>query len=150
MKNKHFREVEFIKNFFDHDDFIHQPCHFRLNNIGYSPDFYDGKRNIFIEVAGTRQAYHINKEKYELFKQIFPKLQFEIRKTDGSLLDINNPGWSREELRTKKKRKVCVPSSYPYCIKCGRHILNNDNQEISVAYWLSIKKKCNKCTNKDS
>lgn len=54
----------------------------------YSPDFYDGNRNVFIEVIGSRQAYDQNKEKYDLMKKIFPKIKFEIRTPDGALLEI--------------------------------------------------------------
>lgn len=81
------REIEFIKNFFTHTDYIHYPATFRLNGANYSPDFYDGHRNIWIEVSGTRQAYSANREKYKLFRQLFPDLKFEIRKPIGELLN---------------------------------------------------------------
>lgn len=84
------REIDFIKNFFTHSNWQHQPATFKINGARYTPDFYDGERNVFIEISGSRQAYHINKDKYELFKQLFPKLSFEIRKSDGLLLDENN------------------------------------------------------------
>jgi len=89
-QNQHGREVVFIRNFFDHNDWVYHPALFRFNGEKYSPDFYDGKRNIFIEVSGSRQAYHSNKDKYNLFKKIFPKINFEIRKHDGTLLDETN------------------------------------------------------------
>ena len=84
------REIEFIKNFFTHSDWQHQPATFKLNGDKYTPDFYDGERNVFMEVSGSRQAYHINKDKYELFRRLFPKVPFEIRKPNGSILDENN------------------------------------------------------------
>ena len=80
-------EIEFIKNFFTHRDWIYHPALFRLNNEKYSPDFYDGERNMFIEVSATRQAYFFNKHKYELLRKLFPKLNFEIRKPSGELLN---------------------------------------------------------------
>lgn len=86
----HNSEVEFIKNFFDHKNWIYQPVHFRLNGDSYNPDFYDGERNIFIEVAGTRQAFDANKEKYRQFIAVYPKINFEIRYSDGCLLDMND------------------------------------------------------------
>ena len=82
-------EIEFIKNFFTHPNWQYQPANFRLNGTTYSPDFYDEERNVFIEVSGSRQAYHANKDKYELFEKLFPKLSFEVRKPDGLLLDTN-------------------------------------------------------------
>jgi len=60
---------------------------FRFNGLKYSPDFYDGEKNVFIEVAGSRQAYHANKDKYELFRKHFSKLTPELTKSDGGLLD---------------------------------------------------------------
>ncbi len=82
-------ESEFIKNFFLHKDWQYQPTTFKLGSCQYTPDFYDGARNCFIEVAGTRQAYHENKYKYELFREIFPSIKLEIRLRDGSLFDEN-------------------------------------------------------------
>jgi len=89
------REIKFIKNYFAHTNYIHQPATFRLNDTIYSPDFYDSVRNVFIEVAGTRQAYHRNKHKYKLMREIFPLINFEVRKTDGSLLneDSRDKNW---------------------------------------------------------
>ena len=91
------REVEFIKNFFTHINYEHHPASFRLDGTTYSPDFYDGERNVWIEVSGTRQAYHNNKEKYKLFRESFPNLNFEIRKPSGELLneDIHYKNWEQ-------------------------------------------------------
>ena len=86
----HEREIEFIKNYFTHGDWRYKPAFFRFDNFRYSPDFYDGERNVFIEVAGTRQAYSANKEKYDAFRAAYPKLNFEIRKSDGTLLNENS------------------------------------------------------------
>jgi len=81
-------EIEFIRAYFDHPDWIHQPTIFRFTTGGsYTPDFYDKRKNVFIEVIGTRQAYHKNKDKYDLFRAEYPEIHFEIRKSDGSLLN---------------------------------------------------------------
>lgn len=80
-------EMKFIINFFKHTNWTRYPATFRISDDNYTPDFYDGERNAFIEVAGTRQAYHANKHKYEKFRRIYPKILFEIRKVNGSLLD---------------------------------------------------------------
>ena len=82
----HFREMDFIKNFFTHVNWIYEPVTFRLNEERYTPDFYDAERNFFIEVVGTKQAYHQNKKKYQLFKRLYPKINFEIRTSDGEIL----------------------------------------------------------------
>jgi len=51
------REMAFVKNFFNHSDWIYSPATFKFNGLKYTPDFYDSHRNTFIEVAGSRQAY---------------------------------------------------------------------------------------------
>jgi hypothetical protein len=90
IKHQHFREMMFIKNYFTHNNWQHQPVMFRLNGEKYNPDFYDGERNIFIEVAGSRQAYEQNKKKYDQMKILFPKIRFEIRTPDGRSLIIDD------------------------------------------------------------
>ena len=85
------REMEFIKQFFKHGQWFYEPCLFRLSNgTSYQPDFYDGARNVFIEVAGTRQEYSFNKDKYEQFKKDYPLISFEVRGTDGNLIEKYN------------------------------------------------------------
>ncbi len=79
-------EIDFIRAYFTHNNWQYHPAFFRLNGGGYQPDFYDGETNTFIEVAGTRQAFHNNKEKYIIFMQTYPKINFEIRYSDGELL----------------------------------------------------------------
>ena len=85
------REVQFIKNYFRHNNWHYSPALFHLNGENYTPDFYDGEKNVFIEVAGTRQAYFFNKFKYDLMRQLYPKINFEIRRPDGELLDETQP-----------------------------------------------------------
>ena len=79
-------EFHFIRNFFDHVDWIHKPAIFYLGSVKYTPDFYDKRRGVFIEVSATRQAYHQNKEKYALMREYFPLVPFEIRVPTGALL----------------------------------------------------------------
>ena len=86
----HESEMEFAKNFFNHKNWLYHPVVFRLNDTTYEPDFYDGKRNVFIEIAGTRQAFHANKKKYIDFTNIFKKLKFEVRKPSGELINVND------------------------------------------------------------
>jgi len=80
-------EREFINNFFSHSRWIPQPNRFRLNGYVYKPDFYDIQANAFIEVSATRQAYHANKIKYNLLRELYPNINFEIRKPTGELLN---------------------------------------------------------------
>ena len=94
----HAGEMDFIKNYFTHNNWIYEPVIFRLNEEKYTPDFYDAEENIFIEVAGTRQAYHKNKEKYKLLKKLYPKIKFEIRTADSNLLDEEKIKWPAKEM----------------------------------------------------
>lgn len=80
-------EIKFVKCFFKHNNWFYQPATFKLNGRSYTPDFYDAERNVFIEVSGTKQAYHANKEKYKLMRKWFPKINFEIRRSDGQEID---------------------------------------------------------------
>ena len=80
-------EVEFVKTFFTHPDWVHKPLRFRLNSTTYEPDFYDSRTGVFLEVSATRQAYHANKHKYKSFRKLFPTLTLEIRKPNGELID---------------------------------------------------------------
>jgi hypothetical protein len=81
-------EVHFIKNFFNHTNWKYQPVVFYLSDgTKYTPDFYDAERNVFIEVASTRQAYHENHKKYELFKLEFSKILLEVRDPLGRMVE---------------------------------------------------------------
>jgi len=86
----HDRELEFIDNYFKHTNWVYSPANFRLNTFRYSPDFYDGEANVFIEVVGSRQAYHQNKIAYAQFRELYPKIKLEIRKISGELLNEEN------------------------------------------------------------
>lgn len=81
------REMAFVKAYFKHDNWAYQPANFHLNGTDYMPDFYDRETDIWIEVSGSRQAYHQNKKKYQLFRALFPGLKLEIRHPSGKLLN---------------------------------------------------------------
>jgi hypothetical protein len=84
------KEIDFIKNYFrGRIDFVPQPACFQIPGYGrYTPDFYDKETGYFIEVAGTRQAYDLNKEKYVAFHSTYPKLLFEVRTSHGAIVDF--------------------------------------------------------------
>lgn len=89
-KHQSAAEIEFSRIYFNHKNWVFEPAIFTLGTLRYTPDFYDGVRNCFIEVAGTRQAYHFNKEKYKLFRLIYPKIKLEIREPNGKIVDENS------------------------------------------------------------
>lgn len=85
-------EMDFIRNYFTHNEWVYNPATFHLTNhmgeqVKYSPDFYDVRRDVFIEVSATRQAYFANAEKYRLLKAQMPKLKFEVRTNGGAKID---------------------------------------------------------------
>ena len=85
------REMDFAKNFFEHKNWLYEPCAFSLSPSTYCPDFYDQTRNVFIEVVGTRQAYAQNKAKYKEFSKTYPHFKLEFRHPDGTMFDPKNP-----------------------------------------------------------
>ena len=90
------REIIFVQSYFESNkDWIHQPACFYLDGTKYTPDFYDKKRRVFIEVSGTRQAYEQSRRKYEMFKATYPDIKFEIRHPSGKLLDPEKPQWEQ-------------------------------------------------------
>ncbi len=50
------KEIEFVRNFFTHKNWVYHPVLFRLKGSSYEPDFYDGERNVFIEVSGNQAS----------------------------------------------------------------------------------------------
>ena len=84
-KITHLAEIEFVKNYFTHKNWVYQPACFHLGERKYTPDFYDGERNVFIEIVGTTQAFYSNKDKYLLFKELFPRIILEFRDKNGEI-----------------------------------------------------------------
>ena len=92
------REIEFLISRSD-SHLIYDPARFNLGDTSYSPDFYDVEKNIFIEVAGSRQAYSKNKHKYKIMAEKFPLIKLEVRLPDGRLLSDVEHGkkWSHQK-----------------------------------------------------
>ena len=81
------REIQFVNTFFNGREY-RKAKSFKLNRDGmvrYTPDVYDVERDTYIEIVGSRQAYHANKEKYKMFRQCYPNIKFEIRHYTGQL-----------------------------------------------------------------
>jgi len=84
------------------------------------PDFLCKEDYEYIEVAGTRQAYHANKEKYNRFKEEYPYLNFSIvklynntiEKTSGNGKPTSDydhsvpPKWPPNKTQIAKKFKI--------------------------------------------
>jgi len=61
---------------------------FALNGTTYRPDFHCVGTRTYYEVAGTRQAYHANKEKYAMFRATYPNLTLKVVRPDGQEIQI--------------------------------------------------------------
>lgn len=131
---RHNSEREFVKNFFNHDEWEYEPRTFKLKYHGfivsYRPDFYDRVRDVYIEVSSTRAAYLNNKPKYDAFREQYPDLKFEIRNPDGSIHCENPP------------RGIQAYEIARTCPICGRTIKGN-----VYFYHLSRCKAADKATN---
>ena len=135
-------EREFATTFFDHDKWVHEPRFFYLpDGAKYKPDFYDAKRDVYIEVIGSRQAFAQNKEKYISMRESFSDICLEFRFPDGSLVD---PG----QAMSIAKRRL-LPADAPDHIKNGQKptfeeasawLLSVSGSICQVAKWLKMSK----------
>ena len=50
----------------------------------YRPDFYLPESDTYVEVVGSRQAYSVNKYKYNLFKDFYRNKRFIVVNPDGT------------------------------------------------------------------
>ncbi len=83
----------------------YHPTRFKVGEHFYHPDFYLPKENLYIEVVGTRQAYHHNKDKILKFKADYPNINFEI-------LDyLGNPYPTKYPIKRKKSTKEKSPKA---------------------------------------
>lgn len=102
------REQCFAKTFFNGRPF-EIPSFFRLSHPEmnrYTPDFYDIERNVYIEVVGSRQAYHQNKEKYEVFQETYPGIAFELRRHTGE-------AYQPKRYKARKQTVIKTPKPKP-------------------------------------
>lgn len=103
---RHSREREFALALFDHDKWVHEPRYFYLSDgTKYLPDFYDAKRDAYIEVVGSRQAYSKNRDKYSMFCEEYPMIQFEFRMPDGEILELKNGRTVFKSIKKKGRRR---------------------------------------------
>ena len=130
---RHDREKWFVEKFFDHDKWEYEPIAFLLpDGTRFTPDFYDMGRNVFIEVAGTRQAYEYNRGKYNQFYKTYPNIPFEIRLPNGELLKHSPTGrgikWNDElPYKSLKKLERLNPYQLPDQTKGEAHYFHKLN-----------------------
>lgn len=135
-------EREFAENFFDHDKWVHEPRFFYLSDgTKYKPDFYDARRDVYIEVVGTVAAFGHNKDKYALFMNDHPGITLEFRTSDG--------GEIFPALTPKNIRKQPEPAQATPAMACGMKpsfedaaawLLKTCGSLCQVAKWLKMSK----------
>jgi hypothetical protein len=80
------RKIDFIKNFFNHMNWIQNPAIFKMGKMRFSPDFYDQERGVYIHVVNTRQRYHQIKDKVQQIRDN-QGVSVELRRPSGELID---------------------------------------------------------------
>lgn len=86
---RHEREIEFARYLeSEGKTWIYEPKIFYLEGfdgerIKYTPDFYCPEDNTYYEVAGSRQAFSRNKQKYFLLASRNPSIKFAVVKPNG-------------------------------------------------------------------
>lgn len=81
----------------------------------YRPDFFLPNENLYVEVVGTRQAYHANRDKINAFKEQYKDIRFII-------VDIKGNPFPRKQIckeyEVRPKCKKCK-SGQVYILKNG-------------------------------
>ena len=129
---RHERERQFAADFFDHDEWEYEPGPYRLSNgTKYRPDFKDNRRNVLIEVIGSRQAFHFNREKYEIFKSEYPDVDFEFRDWKGNKIEHG-------DVPHFKTEKSCKLTKYKAKNAISRYILENNMSPFDLSQKMGL------------
>lgn len=83
MKIRHKREQVFLDTIADKNKtYTYQPRWFYFaDGSKYMPDFYCKEDDTYIEIVGTRQAYHQNRHKYLKMESEYPHTKFQVVKS---------------------------------------------------------------------
>jgi hypothetical protein len=92
-------------NLYPENQLIFHPAKFWMMDYSetYQPDFYDRRKNVFIEISGTAAAYYGNKGKYDQFRKSYPAIPLEIRFPNGEV--VNEGPRAKNQWPRKKKDK---------------------------------------------
>ena len=106
--------------------YVLQPKRFKLKGTTYAPDFFLPETNTYIELVGSRQAYHKNKHKYKEFRKTYPNVKFKIVGTDGEEYENRNRLTLREYIENMKETKEHgrISKSYKKLLEYRLPILN--------------------------
>jgi hypothetical protein len=129
LTRMHKRERIFAKNFFDHTNWRYTPKRFDLGGVAYVPDFYDGARDMYIEVAGTRQAYAANKHKYAKMAEMYPDIKLEVRLTSGAVLTHKNERCKWKDYSIADLRECAIATLV---------LRSSTAHKLSLLHWISF------------
>lgn len=86
---------------------IYQPTYFVVEGKRYIPDFYLPNENLYIEIIGSRQRLHQNKNKILKFVETYPQINFIIFDyTKKQPQKIEKEKIEKICLKKRRKRKV--------------------------------------------
>lgn len=114
--------------------YVLQPKRFSLKSSTYTPDFFLPETKTYVELVGTRQAYHANKRKYKEFMKMYPDVKFEIVTKNG------------KPYRTKKQASLLTLDEYIDNIQELKNskIISNRYRDMlikRIAFLKKIQKK---------
>lgn len=78
------------------------------NGEKYTPDFLLIDERIYIELVGSRQAFHANKNKYDEFIKAYPSKHFRIVKSNGDIIKDYPPREGEDFVPPKLEKKKYV------------------------------------------
>ena len=108
---------------------LYESKRFKLKTSHYTPDFYLPNENLYIEIIGTRQAYHANKKKISEFKTLYPNINFII-------LDYKGNPYPPKDRRIYPSIKRIKKGKYNICPRCQKKVKRWVlNKIIGVKKW---------------
>jgi predicted transcriptional regulator len=91
---------------FLHSNFVYHPPRFVLGDLSYQPDFYDLTTGEYIEVIGTKQAFHQNKHKYKELKRLVKGVCLLLKNPDGSDYVPTNIVYRKKAGKKRVNKKI--------------------------------------------
>ena len=112
---------------------LYESKRFKLKTSHYTPDFYLPNENLYIEIIGTRQAYHANKKKISEFKTLYPNINFIILDYKGNPYPPKDRRIypSIKRIKKGKYNHKCITCNYEWisdlkypksCLKCRSYV----------------------------
>jgi hypothetical protein len=94
----------------------------------YTPDFFCETNNVFYEVVGTRQAYSVNKWKYDAFRLRYTQYKLNIVRPDHSVYPSNKVIKSNNKLIRDRERY----EKRKYVASVRQRLHNRSNKDFGL------------------